>query len=82
MTLPILAPLSDIIGLSREVCVLAFQYGAILMDMVIPTSGALMAVLTLSKIRYDEWFGFVAKPLLIMYAFAAAALIVAGLIGI
>jgi uncharacterized ion transporter superfamily protein YfcC len=82
LTLPILAPLSDIIGLSRDVCVLAFQYGAMPIGMIVPTSGALMAILTLAKIRYDEWLRFTAKPLLIMYLFAAAVLVLAGWLGV
>ncbi|WP_273277671.1 hypothetical protein [Maribacter polysiphoniae] len=35
MTMPILMPLSDLIGLSRQTCVLAYQYGAIIPDMIV-----------------------------------------------
>ncbi len=40
LTMPVLVPLSDLLGLSRQVTVLAYQYGAGLTDMIIPTSGA------------------------------------------
>jgi len=62
LTIPILTPLSDLIGLSRQVCVLAYQYGAVMMDMLIPTNGALMAILTISGISFDKWFSFAWKP--------------------
>ncbi len=78
LTMPILIPLSDLIGLSRQVCVLAFQYGAILMNLISPTNGALMAILALSGIGYDKWFAFVGKRLLVIIALGALALLAAG----
>jgi len=59
LTLPVMVPLSDLLGLSRQVTVLAYQYGAGLTDMIIPTSGALMAVLATAKVRYEEWIRWV-----------------------
>jgi len=78
LTIPILAPLSDLIGLSRQVCVLAFQYGAVLMNLISPTNGALMAIIALSGIGYDKWFGFVIRRLIVIWLFCAAMLVVAG----
>ncbi|MBK7652877.1 MAG: TIGR00366 family protein [Flammeovirgaceae bacterium] len=57
LTMPILAPLSDL-GLSRDVCIMAYQYGAIIMNMISPTNGALMAIITIAGISYDQWFRF------------------------
>jgi uncharacterized ion transporter superfamily protein YfcC len=59
LTMPVLVPLSDLLGLSRQVTVLAYQYGAGLTDMIIPTSGALMAVLATAKVRYEDWIRWV-----------------------
>jgi uncharacterized ion transporter superfamily protein YfcC len=59
LTMPVLVPMSDLIGLSRQVTVLAFQYGAGLTEMVTPTNGALMAVTAAMTVRYDEWISFV-----------------------
>ena len=81
LTMPVLVPLSDLIGLSRQVCVLAYQYGAVMMDMIIPTNGALMAVLAISRISYDKWLGFIAKATLLMMLIAALAIVVAVAIG-
>jgi uncharacterized ion transporter superfamily protein YfcC len=59
LTLPLLVPLSDLIGLSRQVTVLAYQYGAGLCEIVTPTNGALMAVLAAAGVRYEDWIRFV-----------------------
>jgi uncharacterized ion transporter superfamily protein YfcC len=80
LTIPILAPLSDLIGLSRQVCVLAFQYGAILMNMISPTNGALMAIIGLAGIGYDQWIRFAFRRLSVIGIFCVAILIIAGLL--
>lgn len=82
LTMPVLAPLSDLIGLSRDVCVMAFQYGAVLTNMIAPTNGALMAIITIAGISYDDWFKFALKKLIIIFMLCALALFIAILIGI
>jgi len=77
LTIPILTPLSDLIGLSRDVCVMTFQYGAILMDMIIPTNGALMAVISIAGISYHEWLAFVWKRLLLIFLLCSVCLFIA-----
>jgi uncharacterized ion transporter superfamily protein YfcC len=77
LTMPILTPLADLIGLSRQVCVLAYQYGAIMMDVIVPTNGALMAVIALGGIKYNNWIKFIIKPTLLMLAIAAFAILIA-----
>lgn len=77
LTMPILVPLSDLIGLSRQTCVLAYQYGAVLGDLFVPTNGALMAVLAISGVSYNKWMKFVLKPTLLMLTLAAISLVVA-----
>jgi uncharacterized ion transporter superfamily protein YfcC len=82
LTMPILAPLSDLLGLSRQVCVLAYQYGAPTMDLLVPTNGALMAVIALAGIPFNKWVKFVIAPTLVIMALGATALIVAIFIGL
>ena len=82
LTMPILAPLSDLIGLSRQVCFLAYQYGAVMMDLLIPTNGGLMAVLAIAGISFDKWFKFAFRFILVILALASIALIVAITIGL
>ncbi len=77
LTMPILAPLSDLIGISRQVCVLAYQYGAVMMDLLIPTNGGLMAVLAIAGIPFDKWFKFALKLVLVIMAISATAIVVA-----
>jgi uncharacterized ion transporter superfamily protein YfcC len=77
LTMPILAPLSDLIGLSRQVCVLAYQYGAVMMDIIIPTNGGLMAVLAIAGIPFNKWFSFAFKLCLTILLFASVAVVVA-----
>ena len=64
LTLPILVPLADLLGLSRQVTVLAYQYGGGLCELFTPTNGALMAILAAAQVRYEEWLRF-ALPLLL-----------------
>jgi uncharacterized ion transporter superfamily protein YfcC len=70
LTLPLLVPLSDLIGLSRQVTVLAYQYGAGLCEIITPTNGALMAMLAAAGVRYEEWLKL-AVPLLGLLALLA-----------
>jgi len=77
LTLPLLVPLSDLIGLSRQVTVLAYQYGAGVGDVIIPTNGALMAMLAAAGVRYEDWFRFAMPIYLGVMALAAIALVTA-----
>ena len=81
VTMPVLVPLSDLIGLSRQVTVLAYQYGAIVMDMLVPTNGALMAILVIAGIPFDQWLKFALKPTLIIMILSSIAITVAVFIG-
>jgi len=82
LTLPLLVPLSDLIGLSRQVTVLAYQYGAGLCELVTPTNGALMAMIAASGVRYEEWLRFVLPVVGALVAVAAAAIALAVAIGL
>ena len=56
ITMPIMAPFSDLIGVSRQATVLAFQFGDGFTNMITPTSGILIAVLTIARVPYGKWF--------------------------
>jgi uncharacterized ion transporter superfamily protein YfcC len=82
LTMPVLVPLSDLLGLSRQVTVLAFQYGAGISDLIIPTSGSLMAILALAKVPYEDWIRWVLPVwgfLILLGATGIAAAIAIGL---
>jgi uncharacterized ion transporter superfamily protein YfcC len=82
LTMPIMAPLADLLGMSRQVAVLAYQYGAGMSDMITPTNGALMAVLAAARVGYDEWFRFAAPWWALLTALGAVAVVVALAIGL
>ncbi|HUR93121.1 MAG TPA: Na+/H+ antiporter NhaC family protein [Gemmatimonadales bacterium] len=82
LTMPLLVPLSDLIGLSRQVVVLAYQYGAGLCELVTPTNGALMAMLAASGVRYEEWLRFVVPAVAALAALAALAISAAVALGV
>jgi uncharacterized ion transporter superfamily protein YfcC len=82
LTMPIMAPLSDLLGMSRQVAVLAYQYGAGMTDMITPTNGALMAVLAAARVGYDEWLRFAAPWWALLTALGAVAVVVALAIGL
>ena len=81
LTMPILAPVSDLIGLSRQITVLAYQLGNGTFDLLFPTNGPLLALLAISGVRFDEWFKWALPRCLILAAFGCMAIIVAVAIG-
>jgi len=67
LTMPILAPLADLLGFSRQVSVIAYQTGGALSDGWIPTNGAMLAMLVAAKVPYARWLRF-AVPGFLMVA--------------
>ncbi|MFC2114414.1 YfcC family protein [Bacteroidota bacterium] len=65
LTMPIMAPFSDLIGLSRQSTVMAFQLGDGFTNLITPTSGVLLGVLSVAKIPYDKWVRWI-TPLMII----------------
>jgi uncharacterized ion transporter superfamily protein YfcC len=82
LTLPVLIPLSDLLGLSRQVTVLAFQYGAGLSELLTPTNGALMATLAAAGVRYDKWLRFAIPLFLLIFLVGVLAIFTAIVIGL
>jgi uncharacterized ion transporter superfamily protein YfcC len=58
LTMPVFVPLSDLLGISRQATVIAYQMGAGLADLITPTNGALMAVLLAAGVPYQRWVRF------------------------
>jgi len=80
-TMPIMAPLADVVGVTRQVAVLAFQFGDGFSNMILPTNIVLMAILGIGGIPYDRWVRFVTPLLLLLLGAAAVSLVIAVLIG-
>ena len=58
LTMPVMAPLCDLLGISRDAGVIAYQTGAGLMDLITPTNGALLAMLLAADVPYGRWIRF------------------------
>jgi uncharacterized ion transporter superfamily protein YfcC len=82
LTMPVLVPMSDLIGLSRQVVVLAYQYGAGLTELITPTNGTLMAVTAAAGVKYGDWLGFAVPLVAALLGLGALAIVVAIAMGI
>lgn len=81
LTMPIIAPLSDLIGVSRQVAVLAFQLGDGLTNILVPTSAALMGALGAARLEWLVWVRATVLFFAGMIALASVFVITATLIG-
>lgn len=77
LTVPIVAPLSDLLGIARQTAIIAFQLGDGIMSMIVPTSGVTMGVLAIAKIDYQIWLKWFAKLLLLFVLASMLFLIIA-----
>jgi uncharacterized ion transporter superfamily protein YfcC len=81
VTMPLMVPVSDLIGISRQTAVLAFQLGDGFSNSILPTSSALMGYLVVSKIPYAKWLKFMVPLFLIWTALGCVFMLVAVAIG-
>ncbi len=79
--MPLMAPIGDLVGVSRQISVLAFQLGDGLMNMIVPTNPVLMGILGLASIPYDKWFKFIFPLIIKLILICSVALAVAVWIG-
>ncbi|MBT3384606.1 MAG: YfcC family protein [Prolixibacteraceae bacterium] len=66
LTMPMMSQFSDLIGISRQATVVAFQFGDGFTNMITPTSGVLIGVLGIARIPYEKWFKWVAPFIIIL----------------
>lgn len=59
LTMPMMSQFSDLIGVSRQATVMAFQFGDGFTNLITPTSGVLIGVLGVARIPYDKWFRWI-----------------------
>lgn len=77
LTMPIMAPLGELVGVTRQVSVLAFQLGDGITNIIVPTSAKLMGVLGVARLEWTTWLRFILPAVLAMSALALAVLAVA-----
>ncbi len=80
-TMPLMAPIGDLVNVSRQTAVLAYQFGDGFTNMIIPTNAVLMGILGLAGVPYTRWVRFIGPLLLKLTAAAAVAMVVAVWIG-
>jgi len=80
-TMPIMSPLADLIGVTRQTAVLAFQYGDGFTNQLFPTSGVLMATLGMAKIPYEKWLKFIWPIMAFWFIVGTLMVIIGSMIG-
>lgn len=71
LTMPLMAPLAELVGVTKQVAVLAFQLGDGFTNLIVPTSGCLMGVLGVARLDWNKWFKFQWKFQGILFGFAS-----------
>jgi len=66
LTMPIMAPLADLVGVARQTAVLAYQFGDGFTNLIIPTSAVTMGILSLAKIPWEKWAKWIFPLILIL----------------
>ena len=77
VTMPIIAPLADLVGVTRQTAVIAFQLGDGISNAITPTSGVLMASLALGKIPWSKWAKWFLPIMLVQYGIGLVFVIIA-----
>lgn len=79
LSMPIMTPLGDLLGVDRQTAVLAFQFGDGISNIFAPTAGVLMAALAIARISYVKWIKWIWPLILIQYALGAIFVTIAHL---
>jgi len=81
VTMPIMAPLADLVQVSRQTAVLAYQFGDGFTNIIVPTNAVLVGILAMARIPYDRWFRFILPFIIKVWILGALALTVAVWLG-
>ncbi len=81
VTMPIMTPLADIVGVERQVAVLAYQFGDGFTNILVPTNAVLVGILAMGAVPYDRWLRFVLPFMVKVWIAGSVVLVVAVMIG-
>jgi len=81
VTMPIMAPLADLVGVGRQVAVLAYQFGDGFTNILVPTNAVLVGILAMAAIPFDRWLRFILPFMVKIWIAGSIALAVAVMIG-
>ena len=76
VVMPIMAPLADVVDMTRQTAVLAFQLGDGLSNVIFPTNGTMMASIAMAGVDYRRWAGWV-LPLFLLWTVMAIVVMIA-----
>lgn len=82
MSLPVVIPVADLLGLSRQTVIYAYQYSCLVSGLITPTAGGLLAILALAKVPFGKWLRFMAVPFFLLSMLSAVAIIIAVKLGL
>jgi uncharacterized ion transporter superfamily protein YfcC len=82
VTMPIMAPLADVVGVSRQVSVLAYQFGDGFTNILVPTNPVIIGILAIAGVPYERWLRFVFPFMLKVWLAASVALVGAVWLGV
>jgi uncharacterized ion transporter superfamily protein YfcC len=75
LTMPIMAPTADLLGFTRDAAVLAYQGGGVMMDLVSPTNGAMLAMLLKAGVPYGRWLRFAVPGMALLWGVTVIGLV-------
>jgi len=81
VTMPLMAPIADLTGVSRQIAVLAYQFGDGFTNMLVPTNAVLMGIIGIAGVPYDKWFKFIIPLMVKFWILGSLALVLAVWIG-
>ncbi len=81
LTMPIMAPLADLVGVTRQVAILAFQLGDGFTNLIVPTSGALIGTLGVARLDWAVWARFQIRLQALLFLVASLVVVLAVLVG-
>jgi uncharacterized ion transporter superfamily protein YfcC len=77
VTMPLMAPVADLTGVSRQIAVLAYQFGDGFTNMIVPTNAVLMGIIGIAGIPYDRWFRFIIPLMIKIWIVGSLAMVFA-----
>lgn len=81
LTMPVLAPLGDLVGINREAIVTAYQFGNGLTNLISPTGGVLLAGLAIARINFGQWIKVIIKLFAVLWIIAAVFAAISASVG-
>lgn len=77
IVMPVMAPLADVVGISRQMAICAYQYGDGTSNLIFPTNGTMMACIAIANVRFDKWMKWM-FPLFVIWTVILSVWMVVG----